>query len=73
MSTRASMKYDPPIYKQGYRLTFVRGENDEVIGVLVEGPRVPRPLYIPKNPGTNMRVKLPEHILRVLRKKGFNL
>ncbi len=73
MIAKASMKYDPPIYKQGYRLTFVRNQDNEIIGVLVEGPRVPRPLYIPKTPGSNMRVKLPEHVLKLLRKNGFNL
>ena len=73
MSVKAKTKYDEPIFKHGYRITFVRNEEDEIIGALVEGPRLPRPLYIPKAPSAKHIVKLPEHIKKMLLKKGFNI
>ncbi len=73
MKIRATMKYDSPIFKQGYRITFVRNQDNDIIGVLVEGPRIPRPLYIPKSPGAKLNVKLPEHVRKLLLKEGFNL
>uniref|UniRef100_A0A7J3ZL85 Uncharacterized protein n=1 Tax=Fervidicoccus fontis TaxID=683846 RepID=A0A7J3ZL85_9CREN len=62
---------DAPIFRYGYRLTFVRDSEGQVIGVLVEGPRLPKPLYIPKNPAFSIRARLPETVKRFLRKNGF--
>ena len=73
MSATASTRYDKPVFKHGYRLTYVRREDGEILGVLVEGPRLPRALYIPRNPGSELRVKLPEGLKRILRKEGFKL
>ncbi|AFH42104.1 hypothetical protein IOK49_02015 [Fervidicoccus fontis] len=73
MSAKASVVYDEPIFVQGYRLTFVRLKSGEVIGVLIEGPRIPKPLYIPKLPGTKLTIKLPEHVRKVLEKESFSV
>ncbi len=73
LKIKARTSYDEPIFRQGYRITFVRDENGEIIGALVEGPRIPRPLYIPKEPSAKYSVKLPEHLKRFLSKEGFKL
>jgi hypothetical protein len=73
LGIKARTKYDEPIFRQGYRITFVRNEEDVIIGALVEGPRIPRPLYIPREPGAKHRVRLPEHVKKLLRKNGFNI
>ena len=64
---------DSPIFKYGYKITFVRDSEGQVIGVLVEGPRLLKPLYIPKKPALPIRTKLPENVKRFLRKNGFPL
>ncbi len=73
MTATASTRYDKPVFKQGYRLTYVRRGDGEVLGVLVEGPRLPRALYIPRSPGPGFRVRLPEGLKKILRKEGFEL
>lgn len=66
-----SSKKDEPVFIHGYRLVFIRDTNGEVIGVLIEGPRLNRPVYIPKN--TPVKVKLPEAIKKTLLREGFRV
>ncbi|MCC6010623.1 MAG: hypothetical protein QW604_04150 [Fervidicoccaceae archaeon] len=66
-----SSKKDEPIYIHGYRLTFIRDNSGEIIGVLIEGPRLGRPVYIPKS--SPVKAKLPETIKKALKKEGFNV
>jgi len=73
MNIKATTKHDPPIFKHGYRITYIRNVEDEVIGVLIEGPRLHRPLYIPKQSTFPVKVKLPEILKKSLKKEGFNI
>lgn len=72
MDIKATVSYEEPIFLQGYRITFVKSSNNEIIGVLIEGPRLKKPLYLPKTPGAKFSVKLPEQVKKLLVKYGFN-
>ncbi len=52
-----------------YRIMFV-SKNGEILGVVVNGSRIPRPLYISRNERIKAP-KLPLSVKRFLRKKGF--
>lgn len=66
-----SSKKDEPVLLYGYRLTYIRDAHGEVIGVLIEGPRLHRPIYIPKS--SPIKAKLPESIKKALTKEGFKI
>lgn len=57
----------------GYRIKLVKDSGGDIVGALVEGPRMLRPVYVPKNPASPVRVNLPESVKSVLRKKGFQV
>lgn len=68
--TRVSRK-DEPVFVYGYRVTYLRDEQGNVIGAIVEGPRLSRPVYLPKS--TPVKVKLPENVKKALLKAGFQV
>jgi hypothetical protein len=72
MGVRSEAKEEKVEFIGGYKLTFV-SSGGEVIGVIIEGPKFPRPLYIPKDPCARLSVKLPENIRKFLIKEGFKL
>jgi len=71
MVVLTSSKRDEPVFLHGYRLVFIRDSAGEVIGVLIEGPRLPRPIYIPKK--APVKAKLPEALKKALLKEGFQV
>lgn len=54
----------------GYTITVI-GKDDDVLGVIVEGARLPRPIYIAK--GERVRVNLPKSVKRYLKRMGFSV
>ncbi|MGB9725709.1 MAG: hypothetical protein ACPLSO_07420 [Fervidicoccaceae archaeon] len=73
MGVKAGVKEQRVEQVGGYRLTFLSSENGDVIGVIIEGPKFPRPLYIPKTPGSKVNVKVPDNVRKFLIKEGFNI
>lgn len=73
MGVKAGVKEQRVEQVGGYRLTFLSFENGDVIGVIIEGPKFPRPLYIPKTPGSKVNVKVPDNVRKFLIKEGFNI
>ncbi|MGC8679542.1 MAG: hypothetical protein ACP5I2_03900 [Fervidicoccaceae archaeon] len=73
MGVKAGVKEQRMEQVGGYRLTFLSSENGDVIGVIIEGPKFPRPLYIPKAPGSKVNVKVPDNVRKFLIKEGFNI
>ncbi|MGC8564391.1 MAG: hypothetical protein ACP5LZ_05820 [Fervidicoccaceae archaeon] len=73
MGVKAGVKEQRMEQVGGYRLTFLSSENGDVIGVIIEGPKFPRPLYIPKTPGSKVNVKVPDNVRKFLIKEGFNI
>jgi hypothetical protein len=73
MGVKAGVKEQRIEQVGGYRLTFLSSENGDVIGVIIEGPKFPRPLYIPKTPGSKVNVKVPDNVRKFLIKEGFNI
>lgn len=73
MSVKAGIKEKRVEQVGSYRLTFLCSENDDIVGVIIEGPKFPRPLYIPRTPGSKLNVKVPENVRKFLIKEGFNL
>ncbi len=53
-----------------YRITVYKTPDGRIVGALIEGPRLPRPVYVAKSePVPN---KLPKTVRKFLRKLGFN-
>ncbi|MEM1619169.1 MAG: hypothetical protein QXU97_03980 [Fervidicoccaceae archaeon] len=73
MGPAIAIKRDEPVIKHGYKITMVRDASGEVVGAIIEGPRFPKAFYLPRNPGSTIRVRLPEGVLAYLRREGFKL
>ncbi len=54
-----------------YRVTLFRDAEGRIIGALVEGPRLPRPVYIAYSEA--VRHRLPKTIKKFLRRFGFRV
>lgn len=54
-----------------YRVTLLYDQQDRVIGALVEGPRLSRPVYIAVNERAVPRI--PKQVKKFLAKHGFQL
>lgn len=54
-----------------YTITIFYDEKGEPIGALVEGPRLPRPVYIARM--ETAAPKIPKQVRRFLRRHGFNV
>jgi hypothetical protein len=54
-----------------YRLTIIYDGAGRVVGVVIEGPRLARPIYIAAR--ERVTLKLPKSIRKILRRYGFNI
>jgi hypothetical protein len=54
-----------------YRVTLLIDGEGRVIGALVEGPRLPRPVYIGREETTAPRI--PKQVKKYLRRLGFKI
>jgi len=73
MGVKSGVKEQRVEYVGSYRITFLTSREGEVVGVIIEGPKYPRPLYIPKSPCSKIDVKIPEVLKKFLIKEGFKL
>ncbi|MEM3889831.1 MAG: hypothetical protein QXI63_06895, partial [Fervidicoccaceae archaeon] len=62
MGVKAGVKEQRVEFYEGYKLTFLSSESGDVLGVIIEGPKLSRPLYLPKTPGARLSVKIPERV-----------
>jgi hypothetical protein len=54
-----------------YRITLLIGEDGKIIGALVEGPRLAKPVYIAAEETT--APKIPKTVKKYLRRLGFHI
>ncbi|HIP65516.1 MAG TPA: hypothetical protein EYH08_03195 [Pyrodictium sp.] len=54
-----------------YKVTLMYDENGKIIGALIEGPRMTRPVYIAATEKT--KLKLPKQVAKFLQKHGFSI
>jgi len=54
-----------------YKVTLMYDENDKVIGALIEGPRMTKPVYIAVT--EKAKLKLPKQVAKFLQRHGFSI
>ena len=54
-----------------YKITLLRDPDGRIIGALIEGGRLTRPVYIAY--GENVHYKLPKNVKKFLQRHGFHI
>ncbi|MET1128605.1 MAG: hypothetical protein ABWW70_04740 [Thermoproteota archaeon] len=54
-----------------YKLTIIYDSTGRVVGAVIEGPRLARPIYIAAR--ERVILKLPKSVRKILRRYGFNI